>query len=134
MLDQLSGLINGDDGIRVLLVLSGPDGIGTVTVGLLLSVGLLIRLDVLDCLTNIILSLSEGNGVIITLLGVGTNLSGVIANGGSQVVNDSSASSRLGSSEAVVLGLVFEDTSNQLVQEHVHFIGGAFGLHEDLHH
>lgn len=98
MLHKLGSLIDGNDSIRVVLVLSNPDGILAVSVGLLLGISGLVRFDVLDGLANIILSLLKGLSVVVSHLSVGGNLSTVIGDSGAQIVDDSGASSCLSSS------------------------------------
>lgn len=116
MLDELSGLVDGSDGLRVFAILLLPNSILLVAGSFLLSECALITFDIFDGLSDIRLSLFKSLGVIVTHLGVGGYLALVVSDSVLEVGGNTVTSSNVNSAYIIVFILIFNQTSDNLVQ------------------
>ena len=85
MLDELDAIVNSGQSVVVLTILSDPNGVLVVSGGLFSGVESFVSFDVLDCLSQVGLSISKGFDGVISQLGVSSLLSNMVIDVGIQI-------------------------------------------------
>jgi len=105
----------------MLSILSDPNIVLTVSISLFRCKSLLVGFDVFDRLPDIIFCLSESVRVIISHLGICSNLSLMVMDGVVEVVQNSIASTDISSSNIIMLLLVLVQSRDDFIEKHVNF-------------
>lgn len=131
MLDDFAGIINGFNSFGVLGILSDKDGVLIVSGGLFSGIGVLVVFNILDGNSQISFGLGQGFSGVVSDLGVGIDLVLLIVDSVININSDSVTSGLISSVDSVVVLLVRDDTSDDLIKEEVHFVNGGLGLEVD---